>query len=123
MMSQDRDVIRMRHVLDAARKAISYVAGKSRNDLDRDEVHSLVLARLVEIIGEAASKVTEEMQSRYPPIEWRDIVGTRNRLIHAYEAVSRDILWQIVSVDLAELIVKLQKAIEQESSNQPRETF
>jgi len=122
-MSQDRDVIRMRHVLDAARKAISYVAGKSRNDLDRDEVHSLVLARLVEIIGEAASKVTEEMQSRYPPIEWRDIVGTRNRLIHAYEAVSRDILWQIVSVDLAELIVKLQKAIEQESSNQPRETF
>ena len=58
-------------MLDAAAKAVSFVAGKSRNDLDTDEKLALALVRLVEIIGEAASKVSAETQNRSPMIEWR----------------------------------------------------
>ena len=81
------------------------------------------MVRLVEIIGEAASKVTGETQKRHPGIEWRDIIGTRNRLIHAYEAVNFDILWQIVTVDLPSLISQLQRAIEHDTTNDQEKLF
>lgn len=123
MKSQDRNVVRMRHMLDAATKAVSFVADKSRNDLDTDEMLALALVRLIEIIGEAASKVSAETQNRSPMIEWRDIIGTRNRLIHAYEAVNFDILWQIASVDLPQLIPKLQQAIDHESKGDQGKLF
>ncbi len=123
MKSQDRNVVRMRHMLDAATKAVSFVADKSRNDLDTDEMLALALVRLIEIIGEAASKVSAETQNRSPMIEWRDIIGTRNRLIHAYEAVNFDILWQIASVDLPQLIPKLQQAIDDESKGDQGKLF
>ena len=109
-------------MLDAATKAVSFVAGTSRNDLDSDEKLSLALVRLVEIIGEAASKVTAETQNRHPGIAWRDIIGTRNRLIHAYEAVNLDILWQIVSVDLHPLTILLERAIEAETEDNQDKT-
>ena len=108
---------------DAAMKAVSFVAGKSRNDLDDDEKLSLALVRLVEIIGEAASKVTVEAQTRHAGIQWRDIIGTRNRLIHAYEAVNLDILWQIAVVDLPSLIAQLQRAIEHDDTNDQGKPF
>lgn len=110
-------------MLDAATKAVSFVDGKSRNDIDTDEKLALALVRLVEIIDEAASKVSIDMQTRFPTIEWRDIVGTRNRLIHAYEAVNLDILWQIVSVDLPLLIAKLEHAIDSESKSDQGRLF
>ena len=123
MPPQNRDVIRMRHMVDAATKSVSFIAGKTRKDLDSDEKLALALVRLVEIIGEAASKVTTETQNRHHAIEWRDIIGTRNRLIHAYEAVNLDVLWQIVSVDLPSLIIRLQRAIEQETKSSQGKLF
>jgi len=100
-----------------------HVAGKSRNNLDEDEKLSLALVRLVEIIGEAASKVTVETQNRHPDIQWRDIIGTRNRLIQAYEAVNLDILWQIITVDLPALITLLQQAIDDEDKDDQGKLF
>ena len=123
MPPQDRDIIRMRHMVDAATKAVSFVTGKSRDYLDEDEKLSLALVRLVEIIGEAASKVTAETQNRHPEIPWSDIIATRNRLIHAYEAVNLDILWAIVSADLPPLITQLQRAIEQETKGNQGQLF
>jgi uncharacterized protein with HEPN domain len=116
MSPQSRDANRMRHMRDAAVKAVSFVADKSRRELDEDEKLSLALVRLVEIIGEAASKVSLEAQTRHSNIQWRDIIGTRNQLIHAYEAVNLDILWKIVREDLPPLITLLQRAISDETS-------
>lgn len=115
MSPPSRDANRMQHMLDAATKAVSFVIGKSRSDLDADEKLSLALVRLVEIIGEAASKVTPETQTRHAGIHWRDIIGTRNRLIHADEAVNLDILWVIVREDLPPLIASLQRAVADET--------
>lgn len=123
MPHQDRDIIRMWHMVAAATKAISFIAGKNRHDLDEDEKLSLALVRLVEIVGEAASKVTSESQNRHPEIPWRDIIGTRNRLIHAYEAVNLDILWEIVIADLPSIITQLQRAIEQDTKSDQGKLF
>ena len=110
-------------MVDAATKSVSFITGKSRKDLDTDEKLALALVRLIEIVGEAASRVTTEAQIRLPEIPWRDIIGTRNRLIHAYEAVNLDILWEIVAADLPSLITRLQRAIEQETKSNPGKLF
>ena len=75
---------------DAVQKAIQFTIGKERNDLTVNE--QLALVRLIEILAEAASKVTSETQRRHPMIPWKQIIGTRNRLIHGYEEVDLDIL-------------------------------
>src|SRR5215510_1651625 len=69
--------IRLRHTLEAARKAISFVHGRSRADSDTDEMLALALVRLVEVLGEAAKQISRKTRERYPQIPWRQIAGTR----------------------------------------------
>ena len=78
------DEIRLRHMADAAREARSFAAGRSRADLDRDRMLLLSLVKEIEIIGEAASKVSQETRDAVPDIPWPDLTGMRHRLIHAY---------------------------------------
>jgi len=86
------DVIRVRHMLDAAWEALAFVANKTRADLDRDRVLALALIKAIEIIGEAATKVSRECRQEYPEVPWVDVIGMRNRLIHAYADVDLDVL-------------------------------
>lgn len=105
-------------MLDAALKALHFINGKNKIDYETDELLVLALVRLIEIIGEAANKVTAEFKERFPNIPWNEIIGTRNHLIHGYEDVNLDILWQIVSVDLVNLSQDLQKIVDQETNNE-----
>ncbi len=109
-MSRRDDTIRMRHMLESAEEAVALIRGKRRADLDTDRLLELALTHLLEIIGEAAARISEETQSRYPQIPWRQIIGLRNRLIHGYDVVDLDILWDIADQDLPSLIAEL-KAI------------
>ena len=95
-------------MLDHAREAMALVQGKTRADLDSDRLLNLALVRLLEIIGEAANRISEEEQARHPEIPWPQIVSLRNRLIHGYDSVDFDILWQIVTEDLPPLIASLE---------------
>jgi uncharacterized protein with HEPN domain len=101
------DQIRIRHMADAAQKALNFTKGKTRPDLDEDDQMALATVRLIEIIGEAAAKITPETREAHPVVPWNDIVGTRNRLIHGYEDVDLNIVWQIVKEDLPDLLRKL----------------
>ncbi len=65
------------------------------------------LTRLVEIVGEAAARVSPETRSKHPDIPWQEITGLRNRLIHGYDTVDLDILWNIVELDLPPLVKSL----------------
>jgi uncharacterized protein with HEPN domain len=94
-------------MLEYSREATRLVAGRSRRDLDADRVLNLALVRLLEIVGEAAAKVTPEARARYPVIPWAGIVGLRNRLIHGYDSVDFDVLWRIVESDLPSLVAVL----------------
>jgi len=104
-----KDLIRLRHMLDSAREATGLIKDKSRQDLDADRVLSLALVRLLEIVGEAASRVTTPTRLQYPDIPWAQIVSLRNRLIHGYDAVDLDILWKILVDDLLGLVDQLGK--------------
>ena len=110
-MLNSEDLVRLRHMLDAARKAVAFSEGRTRNDLDSDEMLSLALVRLLEIIGEAAKRVSEELWQQYPEIPWKQIAGTRDRLIHGYFDVDLDIIWSIIADDLPILIADLGKMI------------
>ncbi len=107
-MTRHDDTTRLNHMLDYSREAVEMAAGKQREHLDTDRQFSLAITRLVEIIGEAAARVTAEEQQRHPSIPWAEIVGLRNRLIHGYDAVDHDILWEIIRQDLPNLIGALQ---------------
>jgi uncharacterized protein with HEPN domain len=98
-------------MLDSAREAQAYLASRNRADLDQDRmlVHSLV--RCIEIVGEAAARVSAQGRSETPAIPWPDIVAMRNRLIHAYYEINLDLVWDTVKDDLPPLILELEKAI------------
>ncbi len=84
--------VRLRHMLDYSKEALSMISGKSRRDLDTDRYLNLSLLRLLEMIGEAANKIPQKERSPHPQIPWSEIIGLRNRLIHAYDAVDFDII-------------------------------
>ena len=104
----------MRHILDSARKAVQFVHRKSRDDLDRDELLALALVRLLEIIGEASTGITEGCRAKYPEVPWRQMSDMRNHLIHGYFDINPELVWETIVQELPPLIVHLEKALAEE---------
>jgi uncharacterized protein with HEPN domain len=102
---------RLRHMLAHAKEAVTLLAGKTRQDLDTDRKLNLALVRLLEIVGEAATRVPQPERALYPDLPWAQMASLRNRLIHGYDEVDFDILWQIVTQDLPPLILALEKIL------------
>lgn len=107
-MSRRDPKVRLLHMRDYARRAVDMGQGQRREDLDSNEMLRLALTHLVELVGEAASQVHADVQAQYPQILWPDIVGMRNRLIHGYDVVDLDLLWDTVETDLPPLIAQLE---------------
>ena len=110
-MPGDKDAIRLRHMLEAARKAVEFAKGRTRVDLDADEQLTLALVRLLEVVGEAAKGVSEECRRSHPSVAWKGIAGARDRLIHGYFDVDLDVVWRIIADDLPPLIVQLERMV------------
>ncbi len=91
-------------MLDAAGEAAAFIAGHAAEDLSRDRVLLLALVKEIEIVGEAATQISEELRDRSPEIPWAKIKGMRNRLIHAYSDVNIELVWSTVVWDLPELL-------------------
>ncbi|MBI3752870.1 MAG: DUF86 domain-containing protein [Deltaproteobacteria bacterium] len=108
---QKDDIIRLQHMLDAGREAISFIANKVRNDLDNNRMLVLSLVKDIEIIGEAANKVATEVRDKYANIPWEDIIGMRHHLIHGYFDVDIDIVWDTATKDIPPLIAELEKIV------------
>lgn len=106
-MTRHNDLVSIRQMRDHAAEAIQLAHSRTRQDLDRDRVFALALTRLLEILGEAADRVSIITRNKSPGIAWSSIVGLRNRLIHGYDQVDFDILWRIVDQDLAPLVTEL----------------
>jgi uncharacterized protein with HEPN domain len=105
------DLLYLVHMLDMARKASAKTRGVSRAVYDSDENLRLALAHLVQVIGEAARRVSAQTCAAYPGIPWREIIGMRHKIVHDYMSVDEDILWQVVTQDLPPLIVALEKIV------------
>ena len=91
-MSKLDDDTRLRHMLDAAEQAQSFMQGRNREDLDDDSMLLLAVVKAIEIIGEAAAKVTRERQVATPQIPWPQIISMRNRLTNAYFDIDTEIV-------------------------------
>ena len=103
------DTVYLRHMLEMAEKAQTKVSGKTRQVFDEDEDLRMVLAYLIQVIGEAASRVSEPTRAGHPEVPWAEIVGMRHRLVHDYMNVDYDIVWEVVVRKLPELVDQLKR--------------
>lgn len=110
-MLQDNEV-RLRHMLDAVVEALEFTEGKKREDLTENRMLILALIRLLEIVGEAATGVSDEFRKMHSSLPWKQMIGMRNRLIHGYFDMDLDILWQTIVSDLPALREKLEAILE-----------
>ena len=109
------DLIRLRHMLDAAKEALSFAKDKSAKDLYANRMLALSIVKSIEIIGEAASTVSKEFRENHREILWSNIIAMRNRLIHVYFDIDLNRVWDTLTDDLPPLIVALEKVLSQES--------
>lgn len=93
-----------------ASRAIKFSAGMDFETFEKDDKTVYAVIRAIEIIGEAASKVPKEILMKYPELPWRDIIGMRNKLVHAYFGINMDVIWQTIKEDLP-LIAEILAAI------------
>lgn len=108
-MARHDDSVAFQQMIDHAKEATAMADGKNRTDLAAERMLELALIRLVEIVGEAAARVSPEGRQRIPSIPWREVIDMRNRLIHGYDSVDLDVLWHTIEIDLPFLIVELEK--------------
>lgn len=108
---KDRDNLYLGHMLDNAVKARKKVASMTKVEFDADEDAQLILAHLIQIIGEAASKVSGAIKDAHPEIPWTDIIGTRHRIVDEYVNINYDVLWVIATKELEPLITHLRSIL------------
>ncbi|MCZ7583178.1 MAG: DUF86 domain-containing protein [Deltaproteobacteria bacterium] len=114
-MSRHEPSVRLRHMLKAAKQAVAMAEGKRVDDLRADAALGLALERLIEIVGEAASWLPEELRARHPVIPWRDIKDMRNRLIHGYDTIDVALVWNTVTEDLPPLVAALEAILQEQA--------
>ena len=102
------DMVYIGHMLDTAKEAQTLIQWKNRKEFDTDKALRLALAHLIQTLGEAARRVSEEFQKKNLDIPWEEVIGMRHKIVHDYMAIDEDIVWQVVTHDLPDLIVRLE---------------
>lgn len=105
------DRVRLLHMIEAAENALNFVAGLDIAELEQDRKTLFAVIRCIEIIGEAAARLSEATRAAAPDIPWSAIVGMRNRLVHAYFDVDTELVWKTIHVELPALRERLQTLI------------
>ena len=106
-----RDQAYLLDILIASRKAIEFVSNLTYEDFLASELHQNAVIRPLEIIGEAARKISAETKSKYPQIPWGEMIGMRNRLIHEYLDVDLSTVWDTIQSDLPDLILVIEPLV------------
>lgn len=105
-MQRDREY--MLDILEAAKLAIQYIDEKTREEFFSHTQYQDAVIRRIEIIGEAARRISEETQAAYPEVPWSDLISMRNVMIHEYDDVDIGIVWETVKNDLPLLVDSLE---------------
>jgi uncharacterized protein with HEPN domain len=101
----------LKHILDEINFVISNTENLSQLNFNNDEILTRAVIRSLEIIGEACKKLPEEFRAKYPHIDWKEIAGTRDKLIHNYFGVDYDIVWDIIQNELPELKTEVSRIL------------
>ncbi len=99
-------------MIEFAEAVLSYTEGLSQQGFIADRRTYDAAMRNIELMGEAASHIPGVVRDMSPEIEWRTIIGTRNRLAHAYLGIDDDVVWDIVQTDIPDLLPKLRRLLE-----------
>ncbi len=102
MKAEDR--IRIQHMIDAAEEALTFIHNIEFKEFSKNRLIILAVIKDIEILGEAASKITDETKNTITQIPWRDIIGMRNRLIYGYFDVNIKLVWNTVKNNLPPLL-------------------
>ena len=113
-MKKPDDINRIRHMHDSALDACEFLGDLSFEDFRTNRQLALAIMRALEIVGEAASQISQHYRDEHEEIEWRTIIGMRNRLVHAYFDIDYLIVWETVQNDLPPLINNLKRVLEEE---------
>jgi uncharacterized protein with HEPN domain len=101
-------------MIEAAEAVVRFAVGRDRAALDTDEMLRFAIVHAVEVIGEAAARITAETQHETPAIPWREIVAMRNRLVHAYYDINTEILWKTIAEEIPALLPILRDQLERD---------
>lgn len=103
-MRLDRDPAHLIDIVNAARLALAFVEGMTYEAFAEDEKTQAAVIRQFEIIGEAAGRVSAEFAEAHPKLPWREMVSMRNRLIHGYDDIDLEVLWEALCTNIPELV-------------------
>jgi uncharacterized protein with HEPN domain len=115
----ERDAALLLDMLLAARDALSFAEGLGETAFLKSRLHQNAVIRALEVIGEAAGKVSTATRTGHPEIAWREITGMRHRLIHGYAEVDLDRVWMVLRDDLHPLIAELERLVPREDECEP----
>ncbi|NMB86306.1 MAG: DUF86 domain-containing protein [Methanothrix sp.] len=118
MQPQDRDIAYLWDMLDAAHAILDFIEETSFEHYLQDRMLQLAVERALEIIGEAARNVSPEFRLKHPEIPWRRIIGQRNVLAHEYGSIKQDLIWEVVTAHLPDMVLRLEQMIPPESEEQ-----
>jgi uncharacterized protein with HEPN domain len=113
---QTRELHYLLDMLNAAKLAQDFVAGITWEIFQTDLMRQAAVTRQIEIIGEAARRISEATQTELPDIPWRDVIGMRNRIIHEYDRLNLEIIWNAAQNSIPQLIAVLELLIPAEES-------
>ena len=106
-----RDTEYLVDILEAAKLALAYVSGKSKDEFLKDTQCQDAVIRRLEIIGEAARRISDETRAKYGKLPWKAMVGMRNVMIHEYDDIDLVIVWDTVQNDLPRLVAALEEVV------------
>ena len=111
-----RDDAWLLDMLLAARDVVDFARDRTRDDLEADRQLVLSLVKSIEIIGEAAARISQETREAHPDIPWPKIIAMRNRLVHAYFEINLRRVWEVVQNDVPDLIALLEPLVPPETT-------
>jgi uncharacterized protein with HEPN domain len=102
----------VKHILESINAIEEFSEGINKDEFMSTRLKQSAIVREIEIIGEAVKNISEKIKKKYPEVEWKDIVGTRDKMIHHYFGVDLNIVWEIAKKDIPVLKVSIEKILE-----------
>ena len=111
---KDKDKVYLLHIKDSTKWIIELQKQFNKNEFKESRLFQNGVIREVEIIGEASNKLSKDIKEKYPEVAWIEIIGMRNKVIHEYFGIDLEAVWKTISVDIPDLLEKIEKIIKNE---------
>ena len=109
---EDRDKAFLFDIVHGVRQAVGYVEGVTRKQFDGDAKTQDAVIRRLTVIGEATKRLSDGLRDRYPDIPWRQMAGMRDIIVHEYDRIDLDTVWNVLRGEFPDLLPQLERIVE-----------